>query len=127
MTTESQAPEAPADATIRAQMIIGGEAVDAADGQTFEIVNPADGASFATAPLGGKADVDRAVAAAKAAFPKFSQTSKAERIALLKRIIACYKDRIEDIAQAVSAEMGAPSPWRATARRRQASPTLNRP
>ena len=40
------------------RMVIGGEAVDAADGQTFDVINPATGASIATAPLGGRADVD---------------------------------------------------------------------
>ena len=44
------------------RMIIGGERVDAADGQTFDVVNPADGTVIATAPLGGREDVDRAVA-----------------------------------------------------------------
>ena len=50
------------------KMVIGGETVDAADGQTFEVVNPATGETIATAPLGGKADVDRAVEAAQKAF-----------------------------------------------------------
>src|SRR5688500_15916613 len=50
------------------RMVIGGETVDALDGQTFEVVNPATGASIATAPLGGKADVDKAVEAARKAF-----------------------------------------------------------
>ncbi|TJW92363.1 MAG: aldehyde dehydrogenase family protein, partial [Mesorhizobium sp.] len=61
--------------------------------------------------VGSKADVDRAVAAAKAAFPAFSQTSKAERLKLLKRILEVYNERYEDIAQAVSQEMGAPITW----------------
>jgi len=63
-TTQPAAPETP---TV-ARMIIGGEAVDAAEGQTFDVVNPATGQVIATAPLGGRADVDRAVAAAQAAF-----------------------------------------------------------
>ena len=42
------------------KMIIGGQSVDAADGQTFEVVNPATGSVIASAPLGGKTDVDRA-------------------------------------------------------------------
>ena len=50
------------------KMMIGGQSVDAADGQTFEIVNPATGAVIATAPMGGKTDVDRAVEAARKAF-----------------------------------------------------------
>jgi acyl-CoA reductase-like NAD-dependent aldehyde dehydrogenase len=50
------------------QMGIGGESVESLDGQTFEVVNPATGRTIATAPLGGRADVDRAVEAARAAF-----------------------------------------------------------
>ena len=49
-------------------MIIGGEQVDAVDGQTFEVVNPATGEVIATAPLGGQEDVNRAVEAAQKAF-----------------------------------------------------------
>ena len=51
------------------------------------------------------------VAAAKAAFPAFSQTTKEERLALLRRILRAYNERYEDIAQAVSQEMGAPIKW----------------
>ena len=62
MTTETHA-------SVRdAKMIIGGEQVDALDGQTFEVHNPATGAVIARVPLGGKADVDRAVEAARKAF-----------------------------------------------------------
>src|SRR5437867_53554 len=67
MTTETNKPAAP-EAPTSAQMVIGGQSVAAADGQTFEIVNPATGKTIATAPLGGREDVDRAVAAAQAAF-----------------------------------------------------------
>jgi acyl-CoA reductase-like NAD-dependent aldehyde dehydrogenase len=69
MTTEQRAPdEAATEAPQTAQMMVGGESVDAADGQTFEVVNPANGRVIATAPLGGREDVDRAVAAARKAF-----------------------------------------------------------
>ncbi len=62
-------PDQTAPAGISAlKMMIGGQSVDAADGQTFEIVNPATGAVIATAPMGGKTDVDRAVEAARKAF-----------------------------------------------------------
>ena len=62
MTTESQAPAATEpDAPTTSRMVIGGETVDAADGQTFDLVNPATGKTIGTAPLGGKADVDKAV------------------------------------------------------------------
>jgi betaine-aldehyde dehydrogenase len=67
MTTETNAPAAT-EAPTSARMVIGGEGVDAADGKTFDIVNPANGKTIATAPLGGREDVDRAVAAAETAF-----------------------------------------------------------
>lgn len=50
------------------QMFIGGQWVDAVSGETFETRNPATGALLATVPASGKADIDRAVAAARAAF-----------------------------------------------------------
>ena len=56
MTTEQRAPDAATDAPTAARMMIGGESVDAADGQTFEVVNPATGKVIATAPLGGRED-----------------------------------------------------------------------
>ena len=69
MTTEQSTPKgATAPAPTATKMVIGGEQVDAADGQTFDIVNPATGGVIATAPLGGREDVDRAVAAAQKAF-----------------------------------------------------------
>ena len=69
MTTESTSPATTAPAApTTARMLIGGESVDAADGQTFDVVDPANGRTIATAPLGGREDVDRGVAAAQAAF-----------------------------------------------------------
>jgi aldehyde dehydrogenase (NAD+) len=87
---------------------INGAWVNPATPRTLDVINPATEEAFTTISVGSAADVDRAVAAAKAVFPKFSQTSKAERVALLTRIVECYRARMEDIAQAVSAEMGAP-------------------
>src|SRR3954466_3839600 len=66
-TTRAAAGSGPGDPVGR-QMMIGGQAVDAAEGRTFEITNPATGRVIATAPMGGREDVDRAVAAARAAF-----------------------------------------------------------
>ena len=60
MTTEQAAPSTAAPSEVLAvQMIVGGEHVDAADGQTFEVGNPATGRTIATAPLGGRADIER--------------------------------------------------------------------
>src|SRR4029434_8743461 len=52
---------------------------------------------------------DRAVSAARAAFPAYTRSSKPERIALLQRVIEAHKARYDDIAKAISMEMGAPS------------------
>jgi betaine-aldehyde dehydrogenase len=93
------------------QMIIGGERVDAADGQTFDVVNPATGSLLARAPLGGKEDVDRAVAAAQRALddPKgFSSWSAAKRGRTLQKLSGLVKDRIEDLAQLESRNVGKP-------------------
>ena len=78
---------------------------------TLDVIDPSTEEAYTKISVGSKADVDKAVAAAKAAFPSFSQTSKAERLTLLKRILEVYNERYEDIAQAVSQEMGAPITW----------------
>ena len=77
----------------------------------LDVIDPSTEEAYTQISVGSKADVDRAVAAAKAAFPAFSRTTKAERLALLKRILEVYNERYEDIAQAVSQEMGAPIIW----------------
>ena len=87
---------------------IDGAWVDPAKPAKLDVINPATEEAFAQISIGSAADVDRAVAAARAAFPAFSQTSKAERLKLLRRILELYNERAEDIAKAVSDEMGAP-------------------
>eukprot|EP01030_Chromulinospumella_sphaerica_P025950 gene25950-26122_t len=76
--------------------------------RTLGVVNPSSEEVFATISVGSAADVDRAVAAARKAFPSFSTVSREGRLALLDAIIAQYQRRAEDLAQAISAEMGAP-------------------
>jgi aldehyde dehydrogenase (NAD+) len=76
--------------------------------RSLDVRNPATEQVIAQISLGSQADVDRAVAAARAAFESFSQTSREERVALLERIIAEYNRRAPDLANAVTAEMGAP-------------------
>ena len=73
------------------------------------VENPATGQTIAQVSLGGQADVDRAVAAARAAFESFSTTTPAERIALLERIVTEYNKRAPELASTVTAEMGAPA------------------
>jgi aldehyde dehydrogenase (NAD+) len=88
---------------------IDGAWVDPVERHPLDVINPATEQPVAQISLGGAADVDRAVKAARAAFPAFSRTSKAERIALLERIVEAYKARYDDIAKAISQEMGAPT------------------
>jgi aldehyde dehydrogenase (NAD+) len=79
--------------------------------RTLDVIDPSSEEAYTQISIGSAADVDKAVAAAKAAFVCFSQTSKDERLALLRRILEVYNERFEDIAQAVSQEMGAPLPF----------------
>lgn len=90
------------------QFYINGEWVSPVSPKTLDVVNPATEEPFTRISVGSAADVDKAVAAAKTAFETFSRTTPAERLALLKRVHEVYLERFEDIARAVSAEMGAP-------------------
>lgn len=87
---------------------INGEWVTPLSSDTMPVMNPATEAQIGTVALGNAADVDRAVAAAAAAFESFSQTSKAERMALLVNLKAITERRLEELAQAMRMEMGAP-------------------
>jgi len=90
------------------QFYIDGAWVPASGGRTLEVVNPATEEAYARIALGETADVDKAVAAAKRAFERFSRTSRKERVELLESVIEVYKKRYDDIAEAISDEMGAP-------------------
>jgi aldehyde dehydrogenase (NAD+) len=87
---------------------IDGAWVASQGGTRHAVIDPATEQPCTEITLGTPADVDAAVAAARTAFESFSQTTVAERAALLERIIEEYKKRIPDLAQAVSSEMGAP-------------------
>ncbi|HET7167789.1 MAG TPA: aldehyde dehydrogenase family protein, partial [Candidatus Limnocylindrales bacterium] len=102
---------AATDAPTTARMMIGGESVDAADGQTFEVVNPATGDVIATAPLGGKADVDAAVAAAQKAFedPKgWSSWAAGKRGRSLSKLADLIKKHSDELAWLESRNGGKP-------------------
>ncbi|RBI83484.1 aldehyde dehydrogenase family protein [Rhodosalinus halophilus] len=75
---------------------------------TMPIMDPAEDAQIGTVALGTAADVDRAAEAAVAAFEEFGRWRKADRIELLRRIRAGTEARREDLAQAMTREMGAP-------------------
>jgi aldehyde dehydrogenase (NAD+) len=87
---------------------INGEWVDPVTPRTLDVINPATEEAYARISIGSKADVDRAVTAAKAAFTSFSTTSREYRADLLDRIVAGIKARMGDIGAAISEEMGAP-------------------
>ncbi|KXU82209.1 aldehyde dehydrogenase [Paraburkholderia monticola] len=88
---------------------IGGQWVEPSAASTqADIVNPATGRLTGRLTMGTTEDADRAVAAARAAFPAWSESSRAERVALLERIIEGYRARLDDIAEAVRIEIGAP-------------------
>jgi len=72
------------------------------------VINPATEQPIVSVAMGGKSDVDSAVAAARRAFPAFSRTSSAERLALLEAVLRSYQSRYDEIAHAISLEMGAP-------------------
>jgi aldehyde dehydrogenase (NAD+) len=77
-------------------------------GAAIPVVNPATEEVIGTVIPGGPADVDRAVAAARAAFPAFSTTEAADRAALLQRVLVLLEERAEAFAQTITAEMGSP-------------------
>lgn len=92
----------------RLRNYIGGEFKDAADGRTTEVVNPATGEVYATAPLSGQADVDAAMAAAAAAFPGWRDTTPAERQKALLKIADAFEARADELVAAESENTGKP-------------------
>ena len=87
---------------------INGEWVDPIEPDFIDVIDPSTEEAYTKIAAGKAGDIDRAVAAAKAAFDGFARTSVAERVELLEAISAEYDKRYEDIAQAVTQEMGAP-------------------
>jgi aldehyde dehydrogenase (NAD+) len=87
---------------------IDGKWVDPAAAHDFTVINPTSEEPVATISLGSAVDVDRAVAAAKRAFDSYSETSIDDRLQLLRRIIEIYQSKMEEMAQTISLEMGAP-------------------
>ncbi|MGY6549336.1 MAG: aldehyde dehydrogenase family protein [Roseinatronobacter sp.] len=90
------------------QFYIDGAWCDPVAGRDLEVINPATEEACGVISLGGAADTDRAVAAAKAALPDWMHRDPRARLALVERIGAVYAQRAEDLARAMSLEMGAP-------------------
>ena len=107
MTTEQVRPTDAAP--IATRMVIGGDLVEAADGRTFEVVEPHAGTVVATAPLGSAEDVNRAVAAAQAAFDgEWSGLAASERGRLMLRFADVVRAHEEELAQLESRQIGKP-------------------
>jgi len=87
---------------------INGEWVSPLTSKVWTLVNPATEEPFATVALAGAEDVDVAVKAARAAFPSYSNTSRAERVELLETVIDCFIRREQDLADIVTLELGTP-------------------
>ncbi|KXO75111.1 aldehyde dehydrogenase family protein [Brucella anthropi] len=78
------------------------------EAKTIEVINPADEKSYAVISAGSSQDIDLAVAAARKAFPTWSETPAEERIGYIRRLVEIYEARLEEMAKAISLEMGAP-------------------
>src|SRR5450755_3472205 len=87
---------------------IDGKWVRPAADREFAVINPATEESIATISLGSGAEVDQAVTAARKAFESYSETAVEDRLTLLRRIADGYKAKSEEMAKAISAEIGAP-------------------
>jgi aldehyde dehydrogenase (NAD+) len=107
---DSQAPRTTREKDVKEalQFYINGAWVDPATPKTLEVINPATEEPCGTISMGSAADVDKAVAAAKAAFPAWSTTTREERIAMFEKILEVYQTRYDEIAETISTEMGAP-------------------
>jgi betaine-aldehyde dehydrogenase len=90
------------------QNFINGEFVDAADGATEEVTNPANGEVIADMPLSGEEDVNRAVGAAKAAFPSWSTTTPSERATAMLKLADLLDEHAEEISDLEAADAGKP-------------------
>jgi len=93
----------------RQQNFVGGEWVDAVEGGTAEIINPATGETIAEVPSGSQADVDRAVEAAKAALPEWLETTPGERAGMLLELADAIVKHADELAEVESRNVGKPA------------------
>jgi acyl-CoA reductase-like NAD-dependent aldehyde dehydrogenase len=91
------------------KMWIGGKFVDAVSGKTYREVNPATEEEIAEVPLGGKADVNKAVAAARKAWPEWAARSQAERSKVLLQIAEAIKPHCQELGRLDTLEHGSPA------------------
>src|ERR687895_161224 len=90
---------------------VGGRWVDAAEGATAEVLNPATGETIAEVPQGTEADVDRAVEAAKQALPEWLETTPQERSDMLLKLADAIEEHADELARVESQNVGKPLPY----------------
>lgn len=91
-----------------AQFYIDGKWVEPTAPTWFDMIDPSSELTTGRLAIGTPNDVDRAVIAARRAFPSYSDTKVADRVALLRRIVKVYERRYDEFAEAMRLEMGAP-------------------
>ncbi|MBN9402474.1 MAG: aldehyde dehydrogenase family protein, partial [Burkholderiales bacterium] len=90
------------------RLLIDNQWVDAADGRTLDVLNPATGQAIGRVAHAGVPDLDRALAAARRGFETWRDTPAHERAALMRRAAALLRERAEDIARLLTLEQGKP-------------------
>ena len=90
---------------------INGKWVKPIKPNVLEVIDPSNEDPFAIISLGSKEDLDVAVQSAKKAFITWKETSKSDRIQLLEKLLTVYKKRFNEMAEAISMEMGSPLDW----------------
>ena len=93
---------------LKRQLFINGEFVDAIDGGTLEVTNPHDGTKLVDLAAAKAEDVDKAVAAARAAFPAWRATNGADRSRLLNKLADALEDRFDEITELEAIDTGHP-------------------
>jgi len=92
----------------REHLYIDGKWVDSTGEGSIEVINPANEKTIGSVPVGSAADVEAAVAAAKAAFPGWSKTSVEDRVGYLNMLSQAIKERTEQLTELITSEVGTP-------------------
>ena len=106
--TDTTLPPTATGPIVRDRLYIGGEWIEPDGRDTVDVVNSSTEEVMGTVPLGSPADIDRAVAAAREAFPAWSQTSPEERADVLDAVTNGLRERSEEIAVLIAGEVGMP-------------------
>ena len=92
----------------REHLYIDGKWVDSTGEGSIEVINPANEETIGSVPVGSAADVEAAVAAAKAAFPGWSKTPVEDRVGYLNMLSQAIKERTEELTELITSEVGTP-------------------